>query len=166
MRDERRELIRQVLDLQSDLDRSRCLADEWLAVDLTMPQAKTLVLLYSDGGAPMGQLARSLGVTLPTVTGIVDRLVDHGLAHRLVQPRDRRLVVCRLTRRGSETVERLHQAGRGRMANLLDDLSVDDLRTVLAGLAVLAAAAAQSADEAVASKSTTACCQATIGAAS
>jgi DNA-binding MarR family transcriptional regulator len=166
MRDERQELIRQILDLQTHLDRSLCLAHEWLEIDLTMPQAKTLVLLYSDGVARMGQLASSLGVTLSTVTGIIDRLVEHGMVQRLEQPQDRRLVVCRLTSRGSETVERLHPPGRGRMANLLDDLSVDDLRKVVAGHGVLAAAAADSADEAAAIASTTACWQARISPAS
>src|SRR5262249_59901715 len=164
-RDERWELIRQILDLQTDLYRSLRPAREWLEVELTMPQMKVLFLLYSDGVARMSQLASCLGVTLSTVTGIVDRLVEQGMVQRQEHPQDRRLVVCRLTSRGSETVERLHQAGRGRMAALLDGLSVDDLRTVVAGLAVLAAAAAHSADDAVAGESTMACCQPGIGAA-
>jgi len=147
MRDERWELIRQILDLQTDLYRSLRPAREWLEVDLTMPQMKVLFLLYSDGVARMSQLASSLGVTLSTVTGIVDRLVEQGMVQRQEHPQDRRLVVYRLTSRGSETVERLHQAGRGRMAALLDGLSVDDLRKVIAGLAVLSAAASESADQ-------------------
>jgi len=147
MRDDRWELIRQILDLQTDLYRSLRPAREWLEVDLTMPQTKVLFLLYSDGVARMGQLASSLGVTLSTVTGIVDRLVEQGMVQRQEHPQDRRLVVCRLTNRGSDTVERLHQAGRGRMAELLDGLSVEDLRKVVAGLVVLSAAASDSEDQ-------------------
>jgi DNA-binding MarR family transcriptional regulator len=147
MRDERWELIRQILDLQTDLYRSLRPAREWLEVDLTMPQTKVLFLLYSDGVARMGQLASSLGVTLSTVTGIVDRLVEQDMVQRQEHPQDRRLVVCRLTSRGSETVERLHQAGRGRMADLLGGLSVDDLHKVVAGLAILSTAASESAEQ-------------------
>ena len=44
----------------------------------------------------MGQLAASLAVTLSTVTGIVDRLVEHQMVVREEDPHDRRLVVCRL----------------------------------------------------------------------
>ena len=141
MRDERAELIRQVLDLQGCLYRSLRPAREWLEVDLTMPQLKVLFLLYSEGGASMGQLAGSLGVTLSTVTGIVDRLVEHGMVQREEDPEDRRLVVCRLTAQGLETAEQLHQAGGSRLTSLLDGLSLGDLRTIVAGLEVLSAAA-------------------------
>ena len=88
------------------------------------------------------------------------------MVQRQEHPQDRRLVVCRLTSRGSETVERLHQAGRGRMAALLDGLSVDDLRKVVAGLAVLSAAASPSADQPPAVASTPASWQPKVSSAS
>ncbi len=140
-RDERGTLTQRVLDLQADMFRSVRPAREWLEVDLTMPQLKVLFLLYSADGAPMGRLAGSLGVTLSTATGIVDRLVEHRMVQREENPQDRRLVVCRLTPGGSDTIERLHAAGRSRLAELLDDLSLAELQTVLAGLGVLCAAA-------------------------
>src|SRR4051812_31139537 len=84
--DEHARLVRQVLDLRADLLRSLRPARAWLHVDLTMSQVKVLFVLFSDGGASMGQLAASLGVTLSTVTGIVDRLVEHGLVQREENP--------------------------------------------------------------------------------
>ncbi len=137
MDDERSRLVQEVLDRQAELYRSLRPAREWLEVDLTMSQVKILFLLYSEGPASMGQLAASLGVTLPTVTGIIDRLVEHGLVLREEHPHDRRLVVSRLTPRGSATAERLHQAGRTRLASVLDSLSVDELQQVVTGLQVL-----------------------------
>ncbi len=134
---ERARLIRQVLDRQAELYRSLRPAREWLEVDLTMSQVKVLFLLYSEGGASMGQLAGSLGVTLSTVTGIVDRLVEHGMVQREENPHDRRLVVCRLTALGSTNAERLYQAGRTRLAELLEVLAPDDLQRVADGLGVL-----------------------------
>jgi DNA-binding MarR family transcriptional regulator len=134
---ERSRLVQEVLDRQAELYRSLRPAREWLEVDLTMSQVKVLFLLYSEGPASMGQLAASLGVTLPTVTGIIDRLVEHGLVQREEHPHDRRLVVSRLTPRGSATAERLHQAGRTRLASVLDSLSVDELQQMVAGLQVL-----------------------------
>jgi DNA-binding MarR family transcriptional regulator len=147
MLEERAELIRQVLDLQTCLYRSLGPAREWLEVELTMPQLKVLFLLYWEGAASMGRLASSLGVTLSTATGIIDRLVEHGVVQREENPHDRRIVVCRLTTQGMETMERLHQAGRSRLASLLDGLSIRDLRTVAAGLDVLSAAARRRAAE-------------------
>jgi DNA-binding MarR family transcriptional regulator len=141
MSDDRTQLIRQVLDLRTDLLRALRPAREWLEVDLTMSQFKVLFLVYSDGGASMGQLAGSLGVTLSTVTGIVDRLVEHGMLQREENPHDRRLVVCKLTAEGSETVERLYQAGRSRFASLLDELTPAELQTVVEALSALRGAA-------------------------
>jgi MarR family transcriptional regulator, organic hydroperoxide resistance regulator len=138
--DERTKLARQVLDLQTFMFRSVRPARAWLEVDLTMPQLKVLFILHAEDGASMGRLATALGVTLSTVTGIVDRLVEHGLVQRQEDPQDRRLVVCRLTPRALTTVERLHQAGRLRLGSVLADLSLDELRTVAAGMEVLAAA--------------------------
>ena len=145
MSDDRAQLTTQVLDLRTDLLRTLRPAGEWLEVELTMSQFKVLFLLYSEGGASMGQLAGSLGVTLPTATGIVDRLVEHGMVQREENPHDRRLVVCRLSGRGSETVERLSQAGRSRFAALLDELSAAELRTVADGLSALRLAARRQA---------------------
>src|SRR5215831_17668764 len=64
--------------------------DSWCAVDLTMPQLKALFLAHADGGASHSEIARALGVGVSTVTGIVDRLVEHGLVERRPDPADRR----------------------------------------------------------------------------
>src|SRR3954466_11973870 len=138
--DERSDLTQRVLDLQSFMFRSVRPSREWLEVDLTMPQLKVLFILYAEDGAPMGRLASALGVTLSTVTGIVDRLLEQAKVPRQEDPQDRRLVVCRLTQQGVTLVERLHQAGRLRLGSVLADLALDELQTLAAGMEVLAAA--------------------------
>lgn len=61
-------------------------AGPWLELDLTMPQLKTLLVVDWLGPVPMSQLAARLGVSLPTATGLVDRLVEIGLARRSMIP--------------------------------------------------------------------------------
>jgi DNA-binding MarR family transcriptional regulator len=141
MQHERQHLIGQVLDAQAYLYRSLRPAQEWLDLDLTTSQLKVLFVLYADGGASMGQLAGWLGVTLPTVTGIIDRLVEHGLVQRAEDPTDRRVVLSRLTPEGTHAVERLHQAGRARLAELLERVSLADLESFATGLRALCRAA-------------------------
>ena len=72
--------------------------DSWCAVDLTMPQLKALFLAHAPGGASHSEIARALGVGVSTVTGIVDRLVEHGLVERHADPADRRLSRVVVTR--------------------------------------------------------------------
>ena len=134
---ERAQLMEQVLELRSELYRSLRPAREWLEIDLTTSQLKVLFLLYAVESASMGQLAGSLGVTLSTVTGIIDRLVEHGMVVREEDPHDRRLVVCRLTRDGAAIAERLNDAGNSRLAAVLDRLSLAQLRCVVDGLQLL-----------------------------
>ena len=61
-------------------------APEFLEIDVTMPQAKLLYLLGAAGDLHMSELVRRLGVSLSTISGLVDRVVDHGLATRREDP--------------------------------------------------------------------------------
>jgi DNA-binding MarR family transcriptional regulator len=71
--------------------------------NLTMQQLKVLWLLSTHDGMGSRELAGHLGVTLATLSGIVDRLVAQGYATRSEDPHDRR-------------VRRLHASATGRAA--------------------------------------------------
>ena len=64
----------------------------FLGLDITMAQAKVLFLVRATGSIQMSDLVARLGVTVPTVTGIVDRLVERDLVVRRGMPDDRRRV--------------------------------------------------------------------------
>lgn len=140
--EEQQRLVEQILDINARMGQlmSTGRASNWLDLDLTMPQLKVLFLLY-EGERTMGQLARPLGVTLSTVTGIVDRLVVEDLVARSESALDRRQVVGHLTEKGHQLVGRLYAAGQTAMANMLERLTLEDLRTVARALDVLYSAA-------------------------
>ncbi|RBQ19081.1 MarR family transcriptional regulator [Spongiactinospora rosea] len=93
-----------------------------------MRQLQVTVLLSSLGSASGQDLARHLGVSLATVTGIVDRLVRHGLACRHEDPDDRRVRRVELTPKGKALIEELQDAGLAGLRRLLDHLDLDTLR--------------------------------------
>lgn len=140
---ERARTIDEILDLRRDLGRwmHRGLPHEWLDVEITMSQLKTLLVLYGMERASMGELADALGTGVSTVTGIVDRLVEHGLVVREEDPRDRRIVYGRPTAEGLALMDRLVIATRERLARLLTNLSDEDLATICAADRALVAAA-------------------------
>ena len=113
--------------------------DSWCAVDLTMPQLKALFLARAPGGASHGEIARALGVGLSTVTGIVDRLVDHGLVQRHTDPADRRLSRVVITPAGTDLVDQLWASRREQLAQLLGNLTLDERSTLIDALQHLAA---------------------------
>ena len=67
-------------------------------VDITMPQAKTLYAVGVSGEIHMSALVTRLGVSLSTVSGLVERLGDAGFATRHDDPADRRQVGGAITR--------------------------------------------------------------------
>jgi len=106
-------------------------AAEFLEIDISMPQAKVLYLAASsEGGRRMSALATRLGVTLSTVSGLVDRLVDAGLAARRDDPEDRRQVIVSVTSGGNHLMERFRELNRRQAQELFGSLADDDLDTV------------------------------------
>jgi DNA-binding MarR family transcriptional regulator len=118
-------------------------APEFLEIDVTMPQAKLLYLLGAAGELHMSDLVQRLGVSLSTISGLVDRVVDHGLATRREDPADRRQVVVALTPAGSAFIDRFRELNARQMRDLLDALDDDELGHLRAALAALARAAAR-----------------------
>lgn len=116
-------------------------AAEWLEIDLTMAQLKVLFFLYAEGPTRVTDVATSLGVTLPTVTTLLDRLEERRLARRKGSPTDRRVVLCGLTQAGSRLASELWQVSRERFRSLLEALSPEDLDQVAQAMRVLLRAA-------------------------
>jgi DNA-binding MarR family transcriptional regulator len=92
-------------------------------LQFTPPQVHALLWLGQDGALTMGELARRLGVTEKTVTGVVDRLEREGHLMRERSAADRRVVRCRLTPDGQATWQKLERftiQGMGQLISILD----------------------------------------------
>ena len=103
---------------------------ELLEMDLTAPQLKVVLLLYLYGSKRMSELAGSLGVTLATATGIMDRLVERGLVSRENLKDDRRVVMCRLTDQGMEVTDNLWKTSREKARQLLSGMELSRLKMI------------------------------------
>ncbi|MGO8863601.1 MAG: MarR family winged helix-turn-helix transcriptional regulator [Acidimicrobiales bacterium] len=75
-------------------------------------------------------LAEILGVDSPTVTRKVQQLERDGLVVRQTDPDDRRASRIRLTPAGRRTTERVRQARRAWLEQLLQEWDDDDLSTL------------------------------------
>ncbi|WP_160148697.1 MarR family winged helix-turn-helix transcriptional regulator [Amycolatopsis alkalitolerans] len=69
---------------------------------LTVDQWRVLDILADGEGHPMSELAGTIVVPGPTLTKIVDKLVDAALVYRLVDDRDRRRVLAFLSKKGQQ----------------------------------------------------------------
>jgi len=103
------------------------------------------LLSHLDGREPVraGDLARHLGVAASTLTAALQRLEALGYLRRTPRPRDRRNIELRLTPQGAEAMSAASVLDRARIAALLARLSPAECRRAIAGLGLLARAAAE-----------------------
>ncbi len=136
---EKVDLIKRILDLQRKVDRVRRQgADVWLGLPpITVPQLKTLWFISNHGSCSSGELAGALKVTPTNVTGIIDRLVKQGLVSRSEDAEDRRKLLLKLTDQGEELLDGLRERRRGRLSEVLERMTPEELNTLAEGYGYL-----------------------------
>ncbi|GHE47886.1 MarR family transcriptional regulator [Streptosporangium violaceochromogenes] len=132
---ERDRLINHIGETQRDL--GRLLAQHHppsplFDSNLTMRQLKVVMILSCRHSASGQDLSHHLGVGLGTVTGIVDRLIGHGLVTRREDPNDRRVRRVELTPAGHALTERIADAGLDGFRHILERLDTPTLRDLSA----------------------------------
>ena len=98
---------------------------------ISSTQLHVLFVLVTEGTMPMSHLADSLGVSLPNVTGIVDRMVERGYVERGRDAEDRRVVTISATDAGRSEVEEIDMIRRRAIARVLNRLSPEQQRRAL-----------------------------------
>ena len=133
---------RPLLDVAGDLNSAaihllRGLRATDRAAGLTPARLSALSVLVFGGPCTLGRLARAEDVAGPTMTRIVDGLVELGLAERSPHPDGARMVLVSATDEGSAVMERARQARLSVIAAALRRLPVEDRRAVSAAAAAL-----------------------------
>lgn len=110
----------------------------WQDRSLSKLNLHVLMLLDHHGPLPMSKLAAFVDVSVSNMTGIVDRLEQHGLVERVRDDRDRRLVVVRATATGTARCEEVEGLRREHIRQLLGTLDARDRAVVLEAAQALA----------------------------
>jgi DNA-binding MarR family transcriptional regulator len=105
--------------------------------DISLTAASTLRRLEREGPRRLTELATAEGVTQPAMTQLVQRLEREELADRAADPADGRVVLVRVTSKGTELLERRRAIRAEHLASLLADLSDDDQALIAAALPAL-----------------------------
>jgi DNA-binding MarR family transcriptional regulator len=93
-----------------------------LSAGRPISQVRLMALLYRQGRMTVGEAAVGLGVTMPTASEQIDRLVDEGLLVREVNPDDRRQVLVDLTPKAREFGREVHELRLRQITAALDGL--------------------------------------------
>jgi len=120
------------------------------SVNLTMQQLKVLLLLSRQDGIASHELAHHLGVTLATLSGIIDRLATQSYVTRTEDVNDRRVRRIHLAPAGRTAMEEIMDRGtkaQQKLLNRLDDETLEMLETVL--IRIMVAAHAEALDQGI-----------------
>jgi DNA-binding MarR family transcriptional regulator len=110
--------------------------------DVTLPRFDLMAQLYrAPKPMTLGELSQRMMVSNGNVTGLVDRLVEQGLLSRRPSPRDRRAQLVSLTAEGRRFFRAVARANGDWIADMLADLSSDEIDTLMRLLAKTKASA-------------------------
>jgi DNA-binding MarR family transcriptional regulator len=82
-----------------------------------------LMLLLTNDDVTPSQISRTLAMSAPNLTQLLDRLVERGLVARERSPHDRRAQHIRLTRAGRTLAKKAHEISLGMEQEALHHLS-------------------------------------------
>jgi DNA-binding MarR family transcriptional regulator len=139
----REKLTRQIIESHRLVNRAvrERTHDSWVKLDLTVPQLKSLFYVSWHRKVKPSALASGIRVTPANVTGIVDRLVQHGLLIRSADANDRRVSWLTLTDKGKTLINDLREGRAQEMRRILDRLTEEELAIVAHGFELVAAVA-------------------------
>jgi DNA-binding MarR family transcriptional regulator len=110
------------------------------AAGVTMPQLRILFLLGRSELVSVGHVATGLGISQPSATETIEKLVCKGLVARTPDAADRRMVRLELTEAGREMIDRPWETRRAVLASALRDASPTEREAIERGLELLCGA--------------------------
>ncbi len=105
--------------------------------DLSVPQFRSLKFTKNNEGTSLSEMACHIGLTLPSMSKLVDGLVDRGLLQREGHAEDRRRICLKITPKGQELLEIANQRTHAYLAAQLSGLSEKELGTISAAMTIL-----------------------------
>jgi DNA-binding MarR family transcriptional regulator len=105
--------------------------------DISIPQFRSLAFIQRNPDSSLSSLAEHLGLTLPSVSKLVDGLVKQKLVIRQESTTDRRCLTLVLTQAGASIVNSARTGAQTNLAKKLDSLSNDELETIYQAMQLL-----------------------------
>ena len=104
--------------------------------DLSVPKFRVLIFLNRNEGASLSDIAEHMGLTLPSMSKMIDGLARQLVTSRM-DPGDRRRVSLAPTALGRTAMQSAYKATESRLAERLAWLPASERRTILKAMQVL-----------------------------
>jgi DNA-binding MarR family transcriptional regulator len=104
---------------------------------LSIPQFRTLLFISRHKGASLSDVAEHIGLTLPSMSTLIDGLVTRDFVVRRTHHDDRRRMTLMLTERGETTLRSARQGTQAYLTERLSCFSETERGTVVRGMRIL-----------------------------
>ncbi len=105
--------------------------------DVSVPQFRAMAYIDQNEGASLSDLSSHIGLTLPSMSKLIDGLVSRKLVARTSHSVDRRRICLALTPLGREELGAAHRSTEKYLANTLSGLDEAELRSIEHAMKVL-----------------------------
>lgn len=124
--------VARALDLLDKVSKIYASAQSFVG-DITLNKLELLALdfIFKKGEITMSELAKGLGISLSTATGIIDRLVDKDLVSRKRNHGDRRVVRVMVTRKGGKAASDYRKHKSETIKKMMTLLTPDEQRSFI-----------------------------------
>ncbi len=106
-------------------------------MDLSVAQFNTLAYIKKNDGASLSSLAAHIGLTLPSMSKLIDGLVERGLVTRNSDLEDRRKICLCLTDTGKNELEAAYEHTQAFLVKKISGLPKEEAEIVSRSMQIL-----------------------------
>jgi len=133
-----KETVREMLEVVPLVMRTvRTKVRDCRTLNLSVPQFRALGFVHRNPGASLSDVAEHIGLTLPSMSKLIDGLVERKLVIRQSHSGDRRRMTLKLTARGRALLQSAHESTQASLAERLTTLSESERTTVVRAMRIL-----------------------------
>jgi DNA-binding MarR family transcriptional regulator len=107
------------------------------AADISVPQFRAMAYINRNEGASLSVLSTHIGLTLPSMSKLIDGLVSRSLISRTSHSEDRRKVCLSLTPQGRAELNSAYGHTQKYIAEKMSGLAEEDLKAISRAMQVL-----------------------------
>lgn len=110
---------------------------QFCELKLTGPQGMLVGILAHFGEMKVSDLSEKMGLSNSTVSGIIDRLENHGYVERTRSEEDRRVVIVKLTTDTKAKIKGHFQSMNEQITSIISFATQEELNKILIGFQTL-----------------------------
>ncbi|MFZ7134401.1 MAG: MarR family winged helix-turn-helix transcriptional regulator [Eubacteriales bacterium] len=110
---------------------------QFKGMNITAPQGMVIGILAHEGKMKIGELSEKIGLSISTVSGIIDRLEKQGMVERVRSQEDRRVVYVDLTKNFKDISKNRFCHMEKMFDSIMNEATPEEFHSIIEGMNIL-----------------------------